>query len=406
VIPRLRDRPPHVGPIREHGLDLLRAAAILMVVSFHSIDLSGVRPTVRHAFAFGWMGVDLFFVLSGFLIGRQAFKARDQSPSRFLETFWTKRWLRTLPLYYVVLFTYAVIKPAVFHAPFNGSIWHFVSFTQNYAAPRDFVASWSLCVEEQFYLLFPLVVIVTTGRRTMPPWGWLVPLAGSAVLRMFVFGAIAASAEAPAHAYFDDQIHWPTHTHLDGLCVGLFLASTEPIWQVWPGSYKRGIAAAGLLLWLATCAGFGATPGRNVWTAVLTYPLISAAFGLLLVGVRSLALPRLFHRSIESIALWSYGAYLWHGLVLRAVDRSSGRLGSWPVQATCFLVGTFAAACVTYYVVEKPSLDFRDRLLAARRSRLRDARPSLETRTDGESYASVGDGKGAAPDNRERKAGC
>src|SRR6478609_9066311 len=109
---------------REHGLDLLRAAAILMVVSFHAVDLSGASATIHRVFAYGWMGVDLFFVLSGFLIGRQAFRPRVETPARFLESFWTKRWLRTLPLYYVVLFTCAVIKPALFHVPFKGDVWH------------------------------------------------------------------------------------------------------------------------------------------------------------------------------------------------------------------------------------------------------------------------------------------
>ena len=148
-----------------------------MVVAFHAIDLSGASATIHRVFAYGWMGVDLFFVLSGFLIGRQAFKPRVETPARFLEAFWTKRWLRTLPLYYVVLFTCAVIKPALFHVPFKGDIWHFATFTQNYMAPRDFVASWSLCVEEQFYLVLPLFV-VAMSPRALPPMGMAGPTRG------------------------------------------------------------------------------------------------------------------------------------------------------------------------------------------------------------------------------------
>ena len=92
-----------------------------------------------------------------------------------------------------------------------------------------------------------------------------------------------------------------------------------------------------------------------------------AAFALMLVGVRGLVLPHLFHRVVEPIALGSYGAYLWFGLVSRLVDRSSRRLGgNWPLEAACFIAGTFALACVTYHLVEKPMLALRDRLLAAR----------------------------------------
>jgi peptidoglycan/LPS O-acetylase OafA/YrhL len=360
----MTDSAQQFGSTREHGLDLLRAAAILMVVSFHAGDLSGTPAALYRVLAFGWMGVDLFFVLSGFLIGRQVLKPRVDSPGRFLESFWTKRWLRTLPLYYVVLFFHAVVKPAVFHVPFKGSVWRFATFTQNYAAPLDFVASWSLCVEEQFYLFLPLVV-VAMGRRRLPRWGWLVPLAASAVMRAFLWRTLSASG--PIGDRFQTQIHWPTHTHLDGLSLGLVLAATERIWSAWPARRKRGIATCGLLLWVATCVALGPSGRRTVWTAVLLFPLVSAAFALMLVGVRGLVLPRLFHRVIESIALLSYGAYLWFGLVSRLVNRSSERLGgNWPLEVACFVAGTFAFACVTYHVVERPALVLRDRLLAAR----------------------------------------
>jgi peptidoglycan/LPS O-acetylase OafA/YrhL len=179
------------------------------------------------------------------------------------------------------------------------------------------------------------------------------------------------SAAGPIGFHFQDQIHWPTYTHLDGLSVGLFLAATERAWRAWPARRRLGAAAAGLLLWLATCAVFGSYCGRDAWSAVLVFPLISAAFGLLLIGTRRLVLPRVIHRCVEAIALWSYGAYLWHGLVARAVDRSSARLGTWPVQAASFVVATFGLACATYYLVERPMLAVRDRLLAARAGRNR-----------------------------------
>jgi peptidoglycan/LPS O-acetylase OafA/YrhL len=356
-------RAPHVGSTREHGLDLLRAAAILAVIAFHAADLSGASTAVHRVFAFGWMGVDLFFVLSGFLIGRQVFKTRVDSQPGFLAEFWTKRWLRTLPLYYVVLFTCAVIKPALFHVPFKGSIWHFATFTQNYVGPRDFVASWSLCVEEQFYLVLPIVVVLFASRVAFPAWGWLVPVAASAATRAVVWWTASAR---PVGVRFEDQIHWPTHTHLDGLSIGLFLAATEVGWRAWSARAKWTAAAAGLLLWLSTCATFGPYAGRNIWSAVFVYPLISSAFALLVVGVHGIVLPRLIHRGVESIALWSYGGYLWHGLVVRLIDRSSAKLGSWSVQAACFVAATFALAGLTYHLVERPMLAARDRILDAR----------------------------------------
>jgi len=225
---------------REHGLDLLRASAILLVLFYHSADLPTPPEAIAEVLRFGWMGVDLFFVLSGFLIGRQVFATPAGVPATSkLRTFWIKRWFRTLPLYYVVLLAYFA-KPFVFHVPFKGEAWRFLTFTQNFAPLTDFIPSWSLCVEEQFYLGFPIVAFVLLARQRVGAWFWLVPLVASVVFRYVVWAG--AQPEGVTYETWGDKILWVTYTHLDGISVGVFLAATERSWSRWSAG-ARGLAA-------------------------------------------------------------------------------------------------------------------------------------------------------------------
>ena len=102
-----------------------------------------------------------------------------------------KRWTRTLPLYFLVLGTYAFLKPWLFGAPFVGGGWHYALFLQNYRPLQDFVQSWSLCVEEHFYLVLPLLAFGLRGRK-WPAWVWLVPAGASVVGRVLVSRTLPA----------------------------------------------------------------------------------------------------------------------------------------------------------------------------------------------------------------------
>ena len=142
------------------GLDLVRAAAIALVMLTHSamFDLtSDDHWLVRY----GWFGVDLFFVLSGFLIASQLLRpfARGERPN--YSRFFGRRLLRTLPAYLVVVVAYFAI-PGVRDHPDIAPLWQFLTFTENvppWPTPGlAFSHVWSLCVEEQFYLVFPAIV--------------------------------------------------------------------------------------------------------------------------------------------------------------------------------------------------------------------------------------------------------
>jgi peptidoglycan/LPS O-acetylase OafA/YrhL len=356
--------PPSPAPAlpepRQEGLDLLRALAILPVLLFHAPETvtHALPAALRHAFGFGWMGVDLFFVLSGYLIGRQVFTAKAEAPTgTLLREFWVKRWTRTLPLYFVVLGTYAFLKPLVFRAPFAGGGWHYALFLQNYAPLLDFVQSWSLCVEEHFYLVLPVLAFVLGGRR-WPAAVWLVPGAMSLVGRMVVSRGLPEGLTALEVVPF---LQWPSHLHLDGMALGVFLARTAPTWRQWPSAWKRASTGLGLGVLAATLALCG--PLLQGAARIWVFTGLSVAFALLVVGVEAMRLPTWARKAVYLLAVTSYGTYLWHGLVVRVLERTHLSLGFWGLDLLAFLGVTVGLAWATYQAVEKPGLKLRGWLL-------------------------------------------
>src|SRR4051794_39757962 len=130
-------------------------------------SLFGLASPSHWLVRFGWMGVDLFFVLSGFLIAGQLFRpfARGSKPN--YSRFFGRRLLRTLPAYTVVVLVYFLI-PQVQEWPDIQPLWQFLTFTENLLItpplPKAFSHAWSLCVEEQFYLLLPSVIALIAIR--------------------------------------------------------------------------------------------------------------------------------------------------------------------------------------------------------------------------------------------------
>ena len=149
---------------RNISLDLLRAIAILMVFTGHTV-LSYGSPNHLTPLRLGGTGIDLFFVLSGWLIGYQLFKELHKFTNIDIKRFWIRRWMRTLPAYYAVLL-FTIAQQYFTKTNFDFPIEHFF-FIQNYQQPITlFTVSWSLCVEEQFYLLIaPLIALLTKTHK-------------------------------------------------------------------------------------------------------------------------------------------------------------------------------------------------------------------------------------------------
>src|SRR5581483_6988074 len=177
--------PPPVLALSTHmaALDGLRGVAILAVMLFHQSLVVGDSALDR-AVAFwtysGWDGVDLFFVLSGFLITGILFDSRSSPGSRYFRTFYSRRVLRILPLYYgVALFTLVILahipnyKSANLARISGAEVWYWV-YLQNWSIGaaglfRNGIldVTWSLAIEEQFYLVWPIAVLLLSRRALM-----------------------------------------------------------------------------------------------------------------------------------------------------------------------------------------------------------------------------------------------
>lgn len=202
--------------------DHLRAVAVLLVMLFHASHHVNSFP-MSDWFSFGWVGVDLFFVLSGFLITRILLDTR-RYPNYFLN-FYARRILRIWPLYFALLALMFLVMPRI--APHWSAEamkhahpgWAFVLFVQNLTSGHDLTGplsvTWSLAIEEQFYLVWPLMVWMLPERRVRQ-------LALAIVLVSPIVRLSFAAADPSASVYYH------TLTRLDGLALGSFLACWLP----------------------------------------------------------------------------------------------------------------------------------------------------------------------------------
>jgi peptidoglycan/LPS O-acetylase OafA/YrhL len=196
---------------RSFGLDLVRAVAISMVLIAHGVSLQGV-PLLGDLTS----GVDLFFVLSGFLIGRIYLQSSLRNGYSLLG-FWRARWWRTLPPYLAALglsWTLA-LQPGI-RPPLEVRTTY-ISFLQNYTGMFGFTPSWSLCVEEHFYLLLPLVGLAVDRWFGRSALRWFLPVcfflpAAARVLTLYTGGGLP------------NNWRYLTHLHSEGLVAGVWLA--------------------------------------------------------------------------------------------------------------------------------------------------------------------------------------
>lgn len=349
------------------GLDLLRAFAIVWVMLFHAIG-AGLGSPWEPLSATGWMGVDLFFVLSGYLIGWQVLAPLSRGqPLRWGE-FYLRRALRVLPAFLAVLALY-LAWPGFREQPGLAPAWQFLSFSMNllvdYQHDRAFSHAWSLCVEEHFYLLFPALAWALARR----PAAWKVValavalVAGGVALRALVWHqALPGGAVA-----WVERIYYPTWMRLDGLLFGVLLAALRA-WRpcAWAAIDRHagwlalaGAATVGLAIWLAQ-------ERLSLRASVLGFPVLSLGMALLVAAAAS---PRWSGRLRVPGAGWlaaaSFSLYLVHKPMFGLAERAWGEAvepGTWPAFFV-YAGAALAGGAVLHYAVERPGLRLRDRLL-------------------------------------------
>ncbi|HEY8074489.1 MAG TPA: acyltransferase [Labilithrix sp.] len=239
-------------------LDGMRGIAVLLVLMFHfAWTFPGEDPTVAisaidkaavqiHAFLWsGWIGVDLFFVLSGYLITRGLVAPSKKVLGHRMKSFWMRRVLRIFPLYYAVVIVGTIVCLAVGGWIPTAPYWLYM---QNYALAFDppdqalkWVAHfWSLAIEEQFYFVWPIVALTVPRKRLIPI---IIGLIGFVVVLRA--GIVFKGMHIPALArwfgeeeYVKKFVYRATFTRADGLLLGAFVACTQrevmhPIAKIW-----------------------------------------------------------------------------------------------------------------------------------------------------------------------------
>jgi peptidoglycan/LPS O-acetylase OafA/YrhL len=369
------------GPASESripALDGLRGIAVLLVLMIH-FEQTIPRPdhvvngAIAAVFRTGWIGVDLFFVLSGFLITGILLEAKGQP--NYFRNFYMRRVLRIFPLYYVSLAIMVVLLPALFPAhPFmqemkSEAVWYWTYLANFRLGATGWLEGgyighfWSLAVEEQFYMVWPLLVLLLSRR------GMFVACAG------IILAAIAVRVVLYSQQYVI-AAYVLTPARFDALAIGGLIALLARR----PGGLRRHATLWAILAISSTAAvvGFflaygGLSPHAPLVTTV-GYTIIACMFGSLMVLAMLAPAGSVYARVTHSGTLsffgrYSYALYVVHPVVIYfwpsalSGERLRGPADLWLVgyllSSALMLTVCTALALLSWHLLEKRFLRFR-----------------------------------------------
>ena len=373
--PRFQDRQ------RQPGLDLLRALAIIIVVIYHAGIMGFPLPGRLHRW--GWIGVDFFFVLNGYLIGGQLLAELARNNRLTLPRFYARRALRILPAYFVILAIYFLVPLWREYPDMAQPFWKFLFSVQNIAlhGGTAFSHAWSLAVEDQFYFALPFILLVVFWRARAAIILSFVILLGGVFLRALL-ASQNTTGTGVSFRGFQAWIYYPTWTRLDPLVFGVMIAAIE---KFRPRLWQRLMNSA-IWLWLPALAlivyalWLGETDDINFTACVWQFPLLATGMAALLICALSTRLPlrRVAIPGAAFIASIAFSAYLVQKLVIHGVAELCQAHGIDTKSAVALIgvqLGVYAAATVLFFTVERPFLQLRRRV-APRASRARSDRGS------------------------------
>ena len=365
---KTRDRAP--------GLDGVRALAVLIVIGFHE-GASGLSG--------GFLGVDIFFVLSGFLITDLLVSGYDRAGRMDLAGFWTRRARRLLPALAVMLVVVtaaatviepgqeASLRPALLAAATYTSNWyqilHHVSYfaaSAQAGAPPPLDHLWSLAIEEQFYLLWPLIV-----------WCFIIRLATRRARVTCALIAAAASALAMTLQYTPggdpSAVYYGTDTHASALLIGAALALACPLRTLaaMPAAHTRRLDIGGIvgIAALAWAAGHFSGGDPVVYPVGLLLAALGAAALVAAAAASGVIAAITSWRPLRWVGVRSYGIYLWHWPVIALGTALAGSAASSPWLWLAETGVTIALAAASWRFIETPIM--RDGLRATIRRWMR-----------------------------------
>ncbi len=327
-------------------LDGIRGIAIASVLLFHSAEFFDDGRRLEYFFrklvSGMWMGVDVFFVLSGFLITGILLKTR--SSPRYFRSFYMRRTLRIFPLYFGVLTLLFLVLPAlklVPSTPFSLQLWYW-TYLYNWQAAMGGVALgmahfWSLAVEEQFYAVWPLVVYAVPARKILHASIFLIAIAVIFRLVLVVFGL------PTRYAFF------MTFGRLDGLGLGALIAVLVREHPQFLKKIQRNASKLAALfaatLALAAIWGRGLEPIKLPAIGLATTAVCGLTGLAIITGLMGNGCRRILETpALRWLGIYSYGIYVIHVMLLRIIQWGLKPLGQVSGSLPAFAVATLAAA--------------------------------------------------------------
>jgi peptidoglycan/LPS O-acetylase OafA/YrhL len=335
---------------REIELDFVRGIAILLVVDFHEAQYGLLNYVLRplHIRPFGWMGVDIFFVLSGFLVGGLLVKEWKVKGRIDSKSFLIRRGFKIWPQYYV----YLLLLIATGHRSVR-ELWGNLLNIQNYVG--GVAHTWSLAVEEHAYLLIILFLALAARwqARMRTLFLFFAGLSGCIVLLRLYLSSSGVNV-------FD-----PTHTRVSAIFYGVMLAI---LYHYAPETFHR--MQGWWWLWIGILAAtlvylrFHFVTWWDPATSIDLADFSGIALLMLLYRHREGKKHNWLYRAVAWIGLYSYGIYLWHVSVDAPINAVAKRIPSWlvaPWEGVAPMLMGILIGVVTTKLVEFPALRLRER---------------------------------------------
>lgn len=345
---------------RHAGLDLLRALAVGLVLVYHLPGrLESWPPWLEPLGKIGWIGVEMFFALSGFLVG--GLLLRDYPDVR-VGRFLLRRGMKIYPASYVMLVALMLIVRAEGLSVPTAAWWHEALFVQNYFAGVN-APSWSLAVEEHFYLILAGVVALLAWRRA--------PVSVLGIVALVV-GLFEIVERLSMRAPFPYSL---THLRLDSLFWGVGLAvvhrelGADALIAFSRRHCEPLLLSIGALIAAPNVVSLALPAGGVNFRYAVGYTAISLASLVLIVLVLPLERLRGAGAVVARVGRDSYGIYLWHGpLYLIGGGLPKAHIGVFdPLRAAALMAGSITLGIVMSAAIEWPLLRWRDRRFPSRR---------------------------------------
>lgn len=338
---------------RISSLDVFRAVAIIIVVLYH----------FHQVLLFGNLGVDLFFVISGFLVGGILIREYDKNQGINIPKFILQRGFKIWPSYYFLLIFGTVVATLFYRnshpeqiIPFK-EMARYAFFYQNYVPNPDhwsFGHLWSLCVEEHFYILLPVTLflihkLVGNKNRTK-------------ALYIMVFTAIILGMAFKYYSlYYTESrdTYLRTHNRIDALAWGvlLYLVITHYGERLKQIKHLYLLSIAGILVF-ALSVIIGNHTDSEKYHQIVLHSVIAPSFFLLILGVYYVDFSKFY--ILRTIGYFSYNWYLWHPIFVSMV---SDKIGTGITGLMIYIILSFSMAVLTTVLIEEPLLQKRKAII-------------------------------------------